>query len=285
MSDTATGILALELNALRVAFALPEGGQRQVIDGIDVRLERGKALSLLGISGVGKTVVSRMLIGLAPAGAIVEGQLRRSSSEGQVDYPLADALSGLPPTIPALAHDWGRGIAYVPQGGTRNLNPALTIGDHFDRARKRSGVHTDDSNDLELLGQMGFADPRRVWTRRPGVLSEGMARRVLLALALAGSPDIVVLDEPTTGLDSERRAQIAELLEGARARLGFGMLMVTHDVGDAARLTETGVVLADGKLVDELTMADGDIQNRPQHPAATSLVDAWRWRDWEGEAP
>ncbi len=285
MSAPTTGIQALELSRLRVGFALPDGGQRQVIDGIDLRLERGEGLSLLGVSGVGKTVVSRMLIGLAPAGAIVEGQLRRATVNGHVDHTLEDALSGLPPTIPALAEDWGRAIAYVPQGGTRNLNPALTIGDHFVRARKRSRVETGDADDMELLGQMGFADPRRVWTRRPGVLSEGMARRVLLALALAGSPDIVVLDEPTTGLDSERRAQIAELLEAARARLGFGMLMVTHEVGDAARLTEAGVVLADGKLVDQLAMDDGDIRSRPEHPAATSLVDAWRWRDWEGGAP
>jgi ABC-type dipeptide/oligopeptide/nickel transport system ATPase component len=149
------------------------------------------------------------------------------------------------------------------------------------RARRRAGGAPDRDADLELLRQMDLEDPERVWSRRPAVLSEGMARRVLLALALAGAPDIVVLDEPTTGLDSHRRQQIVHLVARARAKHGFGMLMVTHEVGDAAALTEVGAVLSGGRLVERLDLGGGEVHGEPEHPAARALVDSWRWKGWQ----
>ena len=162
----------------------------------------------------------------------------------------------------------------------RNLNPALTIHTHLARARRRAGLPADATAELELLREVGFTDPARVWTRRPMALSGGMARRVLLALALAGAPDVMVVDEPTTGLDSDRRAQAIERLDEARRRHGFGLLMVTHEVGDAAELTAEGCVLADAHIVERLSFGDGELDGEPTSARGRELVDAWQWTGW-----
>ncbi len=280
MSARTPRIHTLALRDLGVSFPAAGGDVRAVIDGVDLELRRGSAVSLLGVSGAGKTVVSRLLQGLAPAGARVRGSLRVDGPDGPQRFDLSRDLAGRPPAVAAMARHWGRAIASVHQGGTRNLNPALTIGRQMRRARRRAGAPPDRDADLELLRRMDLEDPRRVLSRRPAALSEGMARRVLLALALAGTPDIVILDEPTTGLDSARRRQIIDLIARARRELGFGMLMVTHEVGDAAALTDVAAVLSGGRLVERLDLGGGGVRGEPVHPAARALVDAWRWTGW-----
>lgn len=274
----------LGLRGVRLGFTRGDGGVRWVLDGVDLELCRGESCSLLGRSGEGKTVLSRLLIGLAPRGCRVEGELVWSDDEGAHRAALDRDLRGDPPSVESLASGWGRNIAYVPQGGARNLNPAQTIRTHLARARRRAGLAPDPRAEIGLLREVGFTDPERVWTRRPMALSGGMARRVLLALALAGAPDVMVVDEPTTGLDSPRRAQAIEQLAAARQAHGFGLLMVTHEVGDAALLTEQGCVLAGARIVERLAFANGDLQTRPASDPGRELVDAWRWTGWE-EAP
>jgi len=275
-----TGLTSLALHGVQVGFAA-EAEERTVLDGVDLSLVRGQSLSILGISGAGKTVLSRLLIGLAPAGARLSGALVWTDRDGEHRADLARDLGGQPPVLPPLAAEWGRSIAYVPQGGARNLNPALTIHAHLARARQRAGLAPDADTERALLREVGLSDPDRVWSRRPRALSGGMARRVLLALALAGAPDVVVVDEPTTGLDSDRRQQVIDLLASTRAQHGFGLLMVTHEVGDAAVLTEEANVLAGGRIVDRIPMADGELQREPGHAASRDLVHAWRWLGWD----
>ncbi len=275
---------SLELQGVKLGFPRRGGSVRWILDGVDLRLLRGETCSLLGRSGEGKTVLSRLLIGLAPAGCLVEGTLAWTDEEGTHRADLARDRVGDPPAVPQLASRWGRSIAYVPQGGVRNLNPAQTIHTHFARARRRAGLEPDRDAELALLAEVGFADPMRVWTRRPLALSGGMARRVLLALALAGAPDVLVVDEPTTGLDTERRDRAIERLRDARRNHGFGLLMVTHEVGDAARLTAVGCVLAGARIVERLAFGEGDLRVDPETTAARELVDAWRWTGW-GASP
>jgi ABC-type glutathione transport system ATPase component len=272
----------LALHDVRVGFQTGDD-VRWVLDHVDLSLRRGEARSILGRSGAGKTVLSRLLIGLAPPGALLEGALSWSMGGAETRVDLSTATAGEPPVVGALAREWGRAIAYVPQGGARNLNPALTIHAHLARARSRAGLSPDADAERALLAEVGLSDPDRVWSRRPRALSGGMARRVLVALALAGAPDAVVVDEPTTGLDSERRQQVIALLDAARARHGFSLLMVTHEVGDAAVLTTEACVLAAGLIVDRIPMSDGNLLAQPDHDASRELVHAWRWDGWSAQ--
>jgi len=272
----------LTLKGARVGFVRPgEEAPRMVLEDVDLSLGRGEARSLLGVSGVGKSLLSRLLIGLAPQGAQLGGTLAAEGDGGTRRFDLATDCVGRPPVVPALAEAWGRRIAFVPQGGTRNLNPARTVGQHLDRARRRAGLDADREADQALLREMGFDRPERVATLRPAALSEGMARRALIALALVGAPDVLVADEPTTGLDSERRGQLVRLLDAARRRHGFGLLAVTHEIGDAAVLSDEGLVLAGGAVAETLTWSDGRPAGEPAHPASRALVDGWMWRGWE----
>jgi len=111
-----------------------------------------------------------------------------------------------------------------------------------------------------------------------------MARRALIALALAGDPDLLVVDEPTTGLDSERRRRIVGLLHRSQAAHGFGLLMITHEVGDAVRLGGEARVLSAGRLVDRFALQDGDMASGSRHAATRELLDAWQWRGWSAGA-
>jgi len=275
------GLSSLCLEGVKLGFARPAGGVRWILDDVDLRLQRGETCSLLGRSGEGKTVLSRLLIGLAPTGCVAQGSLTWTDDAGTHRANLARDLAGDPAVVTPLAASWGRSIAYVPQGGVRNLNPAQTIHTHLARARTRNGLDTDRGAELALLDEVGFADPVRVSTRRPASLSGGMARRVLLALALAGAPDVMVVDEPTTGLDSERRAQVIRRLDEAQKKHGFGLLMVTHEVGDAAQLTAEGCVLADAGIVERLCFGGGELLAEAASVPARELVDAWRWTGWE----
>jgi peptide/nickel transport system permease protein len=275
---------SLELQGIRLGFPRQGGSVRWILEGVDLRLLRGETCSLLGRSGEGKTVLSRLLIGLAPCGCLAEGTLVWTDDAGTHRADLSRDLTGDPAEVPLLSSRWGRSIAYVPQGGVRNLNPAQTIHTHIARARKRAGLEPDRDAELALLAEVGFADPMRVWTRRPLALSGGMARRVLLALALAGAPDVLVVDEPTTGLDTERRDRAIERLREARRNHGFGLLMVTHEVGDAARLTAVGCVLAGARIVERLEFGEDELRCDPETAAARELVDAWRWTGW-GASP
>lgn len=277
MSSPHPRLAWIALTAATVEVPRPGGGWRRLLESVDLRLERGEARSLLGISGAGKSVASRLLVGLAPRGARLGGALAWETDGGEEGAELVRLFSGDPPAAPPLAVHWGRSIAHVPQGGIRNLNPALSVAVHLERASRRTGTGADGSRCLELLRECGFDDPRRLMSLRPAALSEGMARRVLIALALIGEPDLMILDEPTTGLDSERRRKIVALLTRLRERHGFGLLMVTHEVEDALVLTDTATVLADGRVVEDLDIEAGGLRGAPRSPAARELVDAWRW--------
>lgn len=276
-----SGLHDLRLKGVQLGFQRPGSRIRWILDGVDLHLLKGDTCSLLGRSGEGKTVLSRLLIGLAPAGCVAKGDLEWTDASGRHRASLERDLLGRPPVLGALAAGWGRSIAYVPQGGVRNLNPALTVHVHLARARRRAGLADDRDAEIELLREVGFTDPVRVWTRRPGSLSGGMARRILLALALAGTPDVMVVDEPTTGLDTARRERAIAQLRSAQVRHGFGLLMVTHEVGDAAQLTREGCVLAGGRIVERLVLGDGRVQREPASREARALVDAWNWTGWE----
>ena len=274
-----TRVHSIALRNARLGF--PAGtATRWILDGVSLALGRGDTVSVLGRSGCGKTLLSRLMVGWRPAGAgQLAGDLVWAGEDGEHAVSLAEE-----PRDEPLAELWGRSVAYVPQGGTRNLNPALTVRDHLSRSRRRAGLDADDEAALSLLREVGFSDPVRVWTRRPRALSGGMARRVLIALALAGAPDLLVVDEPTTGLDSDRRDRIVRLLLRSQSTHGFGLLMVTHEVGDAVRLGGQACVLAGGQLVERLALQGEDLALRPTHAATRELIDAWQWRGWDAGA-
>jgi ABC-type glutathione transport system ATPase component len=276
-------LLVLGLRESRVDVVC-DGGTRRLVDGVDLSVDRGSSVALLGASGAGKTVLTRLLVGLPPAGARLSGSLIWETDQGRMQVDLSGVHAGAR-RLSALRQTWGRSLAYLPQGGRRNLNPELTVGAHLSRAQRRAGGRARDGRRRDLLAEVGVDDPDRVVNLRPIGLSGGMARRVLLALALAGGPDLVVADEPTAGLDAEGCRKVVELLSGVRDRHGFGLLMVTHEIGDAARLCPDARVIDGGKIVDQLHFERGGLAEEPTHPAARALVESWRWLEAAADVP
>jgi len=248
----------LDVEALRIDIP----GAGRVVDGIDLRVAAGEAVALVGESGSGKTVTALSLLGLPPApGARVRAER----------MALADTdLAGLD------AEGWralrGRRLAYVPQDPGGALDPLLPVGAQVAeavRAHGRVSRARARSRARELLAQVHLRDPDALLDARPHELSGGMRQRVLIAMAIAHDPDLLVADEPTTALDVTVQREILGLLAEA-CRQRRGLLLVTHDFGVVSALCDRVYVLHRGRIVEDGHVAQ--VLERPRHPYTRSLV-------------
>jgi peptide/nickel transport system ATP-binding protein len=239
-------------------------GERPIVDGISFDLIAGEVLGLVGESGSGKTTVALSLLGDRPRGTRTTGQV---VLDGQ------DVLTLPQPALRALR---GRRIAYVPQNPTTALNPARRIGDLLVEQVMAHGAAADRSAAwalaLRTLGDLGLSDPAVVLRRYPHQLSGGQQQRVVLALATICSPDVLVLDEPTTGLDVTTQALVIAELRRLQDEQRMAMLYVTHDLGLLAEIATSLAVLYAGRLV-ELGPA-GEVFAQPRHPYTKALLEA-----------
>jgi peptide/nickel transport system ATP-binding protein len=252
----------LEVANLRVSFPGAGHSRFYPVDGVSFSLERGEMLALVGESGCGKSLTSLALLQLIPPpGRIESGSVIRL---GDTDVL---ALRG-----EALRRIRGRRIGMIFQDPMTSLNPVFTVGTqivegiraHFKmpsaEARRRA---------LQLLQEVGIPDPVERLKAYPHQLSGGMRQRVMIAIALAAEPEILVADEPTTALDVTVQAQILEVLDSLRARHGMAVLLITHDLGIVAGRADRVAVMYAGQIVEEATTPR--LFANPSHPYTQGL--------------
>ncbi|HTZ08641.1 MAG TPA: ABC transporter ATP-binding protein [Acidimicrobiales bacterium] len=232
----------LEVEDLHTAFRTPRGLVRAV-DGVSFTLDRGRTLGVVGESGSGKTVLSRSVMGLL-LGANVErsGTVRFSGHD-------LTAMSRA-----ELRQVWGLQIAMVFQDPGTALNPVVRVRRQITESlRKRAGLDRRAANEtaLALLRSVGIPAPEERLRAYPHELSGGMRQRVMIAMALACGPKLLLADEPTTGLDVTVQAQILDLLDTQQRERHMGMILVTHDLGVVANHTDDIVVMYAGRVVEQ----------------------------------
>jgi peptide/nickel transport system ATP-binding protein len=235
------GAPLLAVEDLRVSFATSQG-QLQAVQGISLSLERGKTLGIVGESGSGKTVLSRAIMGLLPHQNVTQ--------TGSVRYQGQEILNAPPKDLRRL---WGTQIAMVFQDPMTSLNPVQRIGNQITEPLK---IHLKldkaeaKETALSLLMQVGIPSPVERFDAYPHQLSGGMRQRVIIAIALACAPRLLMADEPTTGLDVTVQAQILDLLSTLQRDREMGMVLVTHDLGVVATRTDEIIVMYAGNVVE-----------------------------------
>ena len=251
----------LSVSDLRLGFPGPDGREVHPVDGVSFQLARGETLAIVGESGCGKSLTSLALLRLVPApGRIVGGSITLA---GESILAMEDR---------ALRAVRGGRIGMVFQDPLTSLNPVFTAGDQIaETVRAHHAVSRRESRDraVRLLGEVGIPDPAARYDAYPHQLSGGLRQRVMIAIALAGEPELLVADEPTTALDVTVQAQILELLDTLRARRGMAVLLITHDLGVVAGRADRVAVMYAGRIVE--TAATGDLFRAPAHPYTRSL--------------
>jgi peptide/nickel transport system ATP-binding protein len=252
----------LDVRDLRVSFPAADGRRLHPVDGVSFGLARGETLALVGESGCGKSLTSLALLRLIPApGRIDPGSAIRL---GDTDVL---ALEG-----EALRQIRGRRIGMIFQDPMTSLNPVFTAGDQIaEGVRAHFRISRADARERAraLLQEVGIPDPAARLDSYPHQLSGGMRQRVMIAIALAAEPEILVADEPTTALDVTVQAQILEVLDQLRRSRGMAVLLITHDLGIVAGRADRVAVMYAGQIVEEATTAD--LFARPSHPYTQGL--------------
>ncbi|MFE1665141.1 oligopeptide/dipeptide ABC transporter ATP-binding protein [Microbacterium sp. P02] len=239
-------------------------GGPALVTGVSMRVRPGRVMGLVGESGCGKSVTSYALLGLlSPGLSVRSGRIQW----GDVDLAQADEQT--------LANVRGHDIAFISQEPSRALDPMFTIGWQLAATVKRLrrvGAGEAKRISRQLLVDVGIVDAPRVLKSYPHQISGGMAQRVAIALALAGSPRLLVADEPTTALDVTIQAEILGLLRGLIAERGMSIILVTHDLGVVADLCDDVSVMYAGQIVETGTVRD--VLVRPEHPYTMALLAA-----------
>ncbi|WP_129310970.1 ABC transporter ATP-binding protein [Streptomyces sp. L2] len=262
----------LDVTGLSVEFPTEDGTVRAV-RGVGYRLERGDSLGIVGESGSGKSVTALAVMGLLPRTARVGGSVRFDGREllGLSDNRLSDVR--------------GSGIAMVFQDPMTSLNPVYTVGYQITETlrRHRPGLTNRAAREraVELLATVGIPGPERRVDSYPHEMSGGMRQRVVIAIAIANDPDVIIADEPTTALDVTVQAQILDALETARAETGAALVLITHDLGVVAGHTDRVAVMYAGRVVE--TGAVEDIFYTPRMPYTLGLLGSLPRLDREEE--
>jgi oligopeptide/dipeptide ABC transporter ATP-binding protein len=248
----------LSVRDLRVEIPTPHGVVKAV-DGVSLDVHRGGALGLVGESGCGKSMTLRAILGLLP------GRARIASGEVVFD---GHALS--PRSLGRLRGD---SIGMVFQEPMTALNPVMRVGDQIaEGPRARLGESADHarSRALELLRLVGIPDPERRYRAFPHELSGGLRQRIVIAIALACAPQLLLCDEPTTALDVTIQDQILHLLARLRAEMGLSMVLVTHDLAVVAQTCERVAVMYAARIVETGTVTE--VFRAPRHPYTRALL-------------
>ena len=257
----------LEVKNLRVSFRT-DAGKLQAVRGISFDLQEGRTLAIVGESGSGKSVTSRAIMGILPANAQVE--------EGQILCGGEDLLQ-LPEET--LCRIRGKRIAMIFQDPLSCLNPVMRIGKQITEVmhlKGKSGAVLSRAEArqkaLELMKEVGIHQPERRFEEYPFQLSGGMRQRVVIAIALAADPEILICDEPTTALDVTIQAQILELINRLKRERALSVIFITHDLGVVANMADEIAVMYAGKIVEY--GAAEDIFYDPRHPYTWALLSS-----------
>jgi peptide/nickel transport system ATP-binding protein len=251
----------LEVDNLQTHFRTPDGVNRAV-DGVTFHVEAGETLAIVGESGCGKSVTAMSILRLIPeppgkiAGAIrFEGRDLLQCS----DREMRDIR--------------GNEISMIFQEPMTSLNPVLTVGRQIgETLRLHQGLSSSqaEAKAVEMLTLVGIPEPGRRVREYPHQLSGGMRQRVMIAIALACNPKLLIADEPTTALDVTIQAQILELMRDLKHRVGAAIVLITHDLGVVAEVAERVIVMYAGRKVEEAAV--GLLFNNPKHPYTQGLL-------------
>jgi len=257
----ATQDAILDVHGLKTYF-YTEDGVVKAVDGVDFNVNRGEIVAIVGESGCGKSVTSfsiMQLVGIP--GKIVDGEI---SFNGR-------SLLGLPESEMRLLR--GDQLSMIFQQPTSCLNPVFRVGDQISEVLE---IHrgTDKKQGwkqaVELLRTVGIPEPEKRVNAFPHELSGGMAQRVMIAMALACEPELLIADEPTTALDVTIQAQILDLMRGLQAKLGTSIILITHDMGVVAEMASRVSVMYAGRIVEQTDV--NTLFDEPLHPYARGLL-------------
>ena len=253
----------LEVENLQTHFRTPDGVNRAV-NGVSFRIEAGRTLAVVGESGCGKSVTAMSILRLIPeppgriAGSIrFEGRELLKASEKE------------------MRDIRGNEISMIFQEPMTSLNPVLTVGRQIaETLRLHQGLDRKAAEEraVEMLTLVGIPEPGRRIKEYPHQLSGGMRQRVMIAVALACNPKLLIADEPTTALDVTIQAQILDLMRDLKHRVGAAIMLITHDLGVVAEVAEDVIVMYAGRKVEEASVTD--LFRNPRHPYTRGLLGA-----------
>jgi len=254
----------LQIESLQTSFAVA-GGIVRAVDGVSIKIEKGQTFALLGESGCGKsmTALSAMRLVPEPAGRITNGIVRLDGED----------LLQLPEV--AMRDVRGKRIAMIFQEPMTSLNPVLTIGQQIEEVLVRhKGLKGKKAKSrvLELIEAVGIPDPAQRYKEYPHQLSGGMKQRVMIAMALAGEPELLIADEPTTALDVTIQAQVLDLMRQLQKDNGMAILLITHDLGVVSEMADRVAVMYAGQIVEEADRAE--FFANPKHPYSKKLFES-----------
>ena len=252
----------LDIQNLKISFATPKG-KLTAVNGISFHLNQGETLALVGESGCGKTVSALSILRLLP-------EPPAEIYSGKILFSGQDLLSL---NAKALQDLRGRSISMIFQDPMTSLNPVLTIGEQMaETLLRHTTMNRQEAlqNSADLLSRVELPSPKEKLKHYPHQLSGGMRQRVMIAMALACSPRVLIADEPTTALDVLIQAQILELLENLKKEHGMSILIITHDLGVVAKIAQRVLVMYAGEIV-ESGPARALLDN-PLHPYTKGLI-------------
>lgn len=254
----------LEVDGLCTQFRT-ERGLLKAIDGVTFDVYRGEMLGIVGESGCGKSVTSQSILRLYDEKRLVKysGEIR-FEGKNLFEVPMKQ-----------MRQIRGEKISMVFQDALSSLNPVFTVGNQIVESlrihRKLSGKEAEEKA-VEMLDMVGIPDPRRRFYQYPFELSGGMRQRVMIAVALACSPRLLIADEPTTALDVTIQAQIMDLIVDMNRRMDMGVMLITHDLAVVAETCSRVIVMYLGQIVEEGSV--DDIFDNPAHPYTRGLIEA-----------
>lgn len=258
----------VEFENLRSYF-YTDAGTVKSVDSVSFSVPMGKTVGVVGESGCGKSVTSLSLMQLLqrPQGQIVDGAIRLNTGDKVYD------ITKTPETV--MQHLRGNFMSMIFQEPMTSLNPVFKIGDQVDEVLlfHKSGYETKEAakkRTIELLEMVGIANSEGVYNMYPHELSGGMRQRIVIAMALACSPKLIIADEPTTALDVTIQAQILDLLRGLKDKINSSIMLITHDLGVIAEMADYVVVMYSGRVVEAGTAKE--IFSNPSHPYTIGLM-------------
>lgn len=251
----------LEIKNLKTYF-YTEDGVVHAVDGVDFYVNPGEVLGIVGESGCGKSVTSLSIMRLiSPPGKIVEGEI------------IFDGKNLVTATEEEMMQVRGNRISMIFQQPQSSLNPVFKAGDQISEVlniHQDFGKEAGKQRAIELLKMVGIPEPARRAESFPHELSGGMAQRVMIAMALACVPDLLIADEPTTALDVTIQAQILDLMRDMKEQLGSAMILITHDLGVIAEMANRVAVMYAGEVVEETSVTS--LFDEPLHPYTKGLM-------------
>ena len=265
----------IEIDNLKTCF-FTDNGTVMSVNGVSFDIPKNKIVGVVGESGCGKSVTSLSIMQLvqSPQGQVVGGEIRFNSSElGQDENgnKLGYNIAKMP--TKDMYNIRGKDITMIFQEPMTSLNPVFTIGYQLDEV---SFLHNPDItpekaklHSIEMLNKVGISMPEHVYDSYPHELSGGMRQRVMIAMALAGNPKLIIADEPTTALDVTIQAQILELLKNLQKNEQCSIMLITHDLGVIAEMADIVVVMYAGKVIERGTAQE--IFHNPLHPYTIGL--------------